>query len=157
MKQFFKVVFGSCLGTLVALGLILFIVFAIGAGSSSTVQIKADSVLDISLSGIVPELTDNFNEGQFSLSGETKVGLNDIVKHIRKAATDDRILGIHLRTQSVGLNPTSAYLLAEELDAFAASGKPIYAYGDYFTQSGYILAAMADSIWLNPNGLIDLR
>jgi protease-4 len=41
--------------------------------------------------------------------------------------------------------------------AFKESGKFIYAYGDYYSQSDYYLASVADSIFLHPEGSVDFR
>jgi len=53
--------------------------------------------------------------------------------------------------------PTKAIEISRAIKSFKESGKFCYAYGDYFTQSGYIIASVADSVFLNPNGFIDLR
>ncbi|PTB88271.1 signal peptide peptidase SppA, partial [Pseudidiomarina aestuarii] len=43
-------------------------------------------------------------------------------------------------------------LIGNALSEFRDSGKPIYTYGDYFSQPQYYLAAHADAIYLNPLG-----
>ena len=44
----------------------------------------------------------------------------------------------------------------EALDRFSETGKPIVAIGDYFTQSQYLLASQADTIFLHPEGGVSL-
>lgn len=157
MKQFFKFLFASCLGTFFALGGILFFFFLIGSAGSAPVAISDNSILHLKLDGSIPELTNNVPPGQFGLSEGTTIGLNDITRLIKEASDDAKINGILLQTENVSLNPTTAFSLAEVISSFKESGKPVYAYGNYFTQSGYIIASVADSVFLNPNGLVDLR
>jgi protease IV len=38
-----------------------------------------------------------------------------------------------------------------------SSGKPVYAYGDYFDQKSYYLATVADQIVVHPLGSVDFR
>jgi len=158
MKQFLKFTFASCLGTFLAMGVILFLLYAIAAGSSAPqVTVNSGSVLHLKLSQPIPELTDNVPQGQFGLSEGLVIGLNDVTRLLRRAADDKDIAGILIQTEMTPINPTTAYAIAKEIEDFKRSGKLVYAYGDYFTQSGYIIAAIADSVYLNPNGLIDLR
>lgn len=157
MKQFFKFIFASCLGSLLAIGVIFFILFAAATSSETIPPIESNSVLELRLNEAIPELTDNIAANQFGYSEGGAIGLNDIIRLIRKASSDRKIGGLYLRTENVFVNPTTAYAIAREIDSFKASGKFVYAYGDYFTQSGYIIAAVADSIFLNPNGVVDLR
>ncbi len=157
MKQFFKFIFASCLGTMLALGGIIFIFFLIGSAGSTPLRISDESVLHLKLNHNIPELTDNVSPGQFGISEGLSIGLNDISRLIKEATNDKQIEGIYLQTESSHMNPTSALAIAREIELFKASGKFVYAYGDYFTQSGYIIASVADSVYLNPNGLVDLR
>ena len=46
--------------------------------------------------------------------------------------------------------------IIQAIERFSASGKPIVAVGDYFSQSHYLLAAQADEIILHPEGGISL-
>jgi len=105
---------------------------------------------------MIPEMTDNIPAGQFG-NTTSAVGLNDITRLIRRAASDSKIEGILLQSESVAANPTTAYSIARSIEEFKASGKFVLGYGNYFSQSGYIIAAMADTLYLNPNGLIDMR
>ena len=127
------------------------------SSQSSRPSVADSSVLHLKLNYPIPELTDNTQQSQFSTAKAVTIGINEIKRQIRDAKTNDKIEGILLQTESVLLNPTSAYNITRSLEDFKSSGKFIYAYGDYFNQSGYILASCADSVFLNPNGLIDLR
>ncbi len=157
MKQFVKFIFASCFGTLLAMGVLFLVLFAIGAGSAPKYKVAKNSVLELKFDQFMPELTDNVVQGQFSFNEKEFIGLNDVRKLIRHAAEDDHISGILLKTESVLLNPTAALTLSNLMKEFAESGKFVWAYGNYFTQSGYLLASAADSIALNPNGIVDMR
>jgi protease-4 len=52
---------------------------------------------------------------------------------------------------------SNLHTLRKALTAFKESGKFIYAYGDYYTQSDYYLASVADSIFVHPEGGVDFR
>ncbi|HPQ22696.1 MAG TPA: signal peptide peptidase SppA, partial [Saprospiraceae bacterium] len=43
------------------------------------------------------------------------------------------------------------------LENFKKSGKWIYSYADFYTQKAYLLNLAADSIFINPNGMVDLK
>lgn len=157
MKQFIKFIFASCLGTVLALGLIILIFIVIGTSSAPSHRISQDSVLELKFDQMMPELTDNVSQGGFTFSEVEHIGLNDVTKLIRHAIEDDNIKGILLKTESVSMNPTAALSLSKIIKEFAASGKFVKAYGNYFTQMGYLLASNADTVVLNPNGVVDLR
>ena len=46
--------------------------------------------------------------------------------------------------------------IIEALDRFSETGKPVIAIGDYFTQSQYLLASQADTVFLHPEGGVSL-
>lgn len=85
------------------------------------------------------------------------VALNDMIKAINKAACDSKIEGIYLDCKGgAGGAATMAYI-RESLMKFKESGKWIVAYSDAYTQSNYYLATVADSLWLNPQGVVDVH
>lgn len=158
MRQFFKSILTSCLGTFLAIGLLFLIFFLIGISSVPTKTIPVNSVLHLTFDKPVPDLTNNVAQGSFSFESSDFVGLNDIRRLIEKAATDSNINGILLQPENTNIGTTTALYLAELIEDFkSSSGKFVYAYGNYFTQSGYIIANAADSIILNPNGMVDLH
>lgn len=84
-------------------------------------------------------------------SPETRV--TDLVEAIAAATTDARITGIVLELGELeggGLDKLET--LGRALLAFRASGKPVIAIGDSYTQQQYYLASFADQIHLNPFG-----
>ena len=43
--------------------------------------------------------------------------------------------------------------IAAAIDGFREAGKPVIAYGDFYDQGQYYLAAHADEIYLDPQGI----
>ncbi len=157
MRQFLKLITSSCLGTILAF-LTLFLVLAImSIPSSPDKGISSKSILHIKLNGTVPELTNNVESSPYVFEQTNTIGLNDIKKLLKTAESDNNIEGLLIQTESTSMNPTKALEISRTIAAFKESDKFCYAYGDYFTQSGYLVAAVADSIFLNPNGFIDMR
>ena len=164
MKSFFK----TTLAVFVAL--ILFSIIsgivsismlgAIASMSSTETTLKDNSVLKINLSG---SLTERVNEDGLEYllaqanNQPTPLGLNDLRSALDKAATSDQIEGVYLNCGSLSASPASAQELRSLLENFKTeSGKPIYAYGDNYSQAAYWVASVADSIFLNPQGTIGL-
>lgn len=87
-----------------------------------------------------------------------EVLLQDILLTIENAKQDSRIsalvLDLHYM-RNAGLDKLKQIALA--IEDFKKSEKPVYAVGDYFTQSQYYLASHADHIYLNPMGMMLLE
>ncbi len=159
MKEFFRSMLGSCLGVLVALLLVVLIFVGIGVAASSggsTEKTTQNGVLKINLSDALPEKTDNLEKG-FMNKSSTVLGLRDIVRLIEYAATDSEIKGIVLNANDIQVGQASLLQLRNALDAFKKSKKFIYAYADNYSQSSYLLSSVADSLFINPNGGIDVH
>jgi protease-4 len=79
--------------------------------------------------------------------------LNDVVRSIRWAATDERITALVFDLENVAGPSTSQTLeISGAIKAFRASGKPVMAVGDFYSQAHYLLASQADQILLHPEG-----
>lgn len=160
--NFLKTVLGSCLGTLLAVGLVFFLgigilsVVASSAGSENSKPLDKASFLEIRADEMYPEKTDNVQTSGFSLD-DKHLGFHDLLKSIEAASNDPKIKGIIYRSGYSALGSSSSYVLNQALVKFKQSGKPIFAYGDYFTEGSYHLASVADRIILNPNGMIELK
>lgn len=171
MRQFFKFMFASMLGYLLGaiifgvVSLILFFGAVAAIGSTFSLQGKAtsvssSSVLHITLDQAVVDRGKknglDLDFGPFKNMG--KLGLNDILEDLQKAKTDDRIKGvfIDLGLTRAGLS-TMKEIRDKIIDFKAASGKPVYAFADSYTQGTYYLASAADKVFLVPEGDLDLR
>ena len=161
MKQFFKFLLASVLGTLFAFGLFAFLGIGIlgsiaSMGEQKTV-ISDNSILVVNAEGIIPDRTNNTQMDPFSLSDEKVLGLSDIQRCIEAAKTDDNIDGIYLKAGNSALPMASANSLRASIESFKESGKFVIAYADNFSQNGYYMATVADSIYLNPAGSLEFR
>jgi protease-4 len=159
MKQFFKYIFASAFGLIVGIIFILLIFVVIGDSLSSDKELEVadNTLLTIDLSsGVVDRGTDNpmqnFNPRSFQM--DSKMGLNDILKGLDQAATDDRIKGIYIDMNGVAAGAATTEEIRNALLKFKDSGKFILSYGEGYSQKGYYLATVSDEIWLNPAGLI---
>jgi protease-4 len=166
MKQFFKYVLATVVGVVLSSILLFLIFFGIMAalvssiGSDKEFVVKDNSVLKISLAYPIEERTSkNPFEGGFNFANlsSDRLGLNDILARIKMAKEDDKIKGIYLDMSMV---PSSFATLEEIRDAlldFKSSDKFILAYSEIYSQSAYYLASTADSVFLNPEGILDFR
>ncbi len=170
MKQFWNIVIGSFVGVWIALMLFsivsFFMSFALMStmsllGKSPTVSITDNSVLRLDLGCVVneqtPEKDINFNT--IVLGDNSKgIGLDVLLHSIEVAKSDSRIAGIYIECNGISAGTASLYEIRKALVDFKTrSNKFIYAYGDYISQSDYYLASVADSIFINTIGNIDLN
>ena len=165
MNSFWKVFLAGLLGSIVALIVIvitLFIRFGVMISSFSPEppEITDNSVLHIKLDKDIPDRSsDNpFDNIDFVTFQSTKtLGLNDILKTLEKAKTDERIKGICLEVSGLPAGMASVEEIRNALIEFKETGKFIVAYSDFYSQKAYYLASVADSIYLNPQGMLDWR
>ena len=163
--NFLKSFFASILGTLTALGLffVILLLFVSGIASiinapSGLTSVKQNSVLDLNLNYPIVDRAPNFDEFQRFLGLEDEVlGLPDILSAIDKARDNSSIKGIRLRTDFISAGWAQTRSIRNALNRFKESGKFIYAYGDLYTQKGYYLASVSDSIFLNPVGILEFK
>ena len=160
MKQFFKFLFASCLGTFLALGLLFFVLIMVGSVfSSKDSKISSNSVLLLEFNDVIPEKTGNVAQNNFSFQSEKSIGVHRIKDLIKKAQTDKNIHGIVYKAPQAsvaGLVTNS--ILRDAIQEFRDStDKFVYAYGDFFSNPSYLLASAADSIYANPNGTVDIN
>ena len=90
--------------------------------------------------------------------GRPQTLVQDIVDALEYAKEDDRIEVLHLELSSLlGGGLTKLKLVAEAIENFKTSGKPVIASADFLSQQGYYLAAHADEVYLHPHGLVLLQ
>lgn len=126
--------------------------------SPSEKDIEKNSVLRIDLSGYVDDRTtkpDLMDLIQDNIGDQ--LSLSDIVNSIRYASTDDRIDGILLECNGAGIGLAQCEEIITALKDFKESGKWVWAYSDNYSQSDYFIAVAADSVFLNPVGMIDIH
>ncbi len=140
----------------------VFIVISEGAyntlSADKFVSVESNSVLTIDLSESLTDSpkVDPLSQIDFAtMEMLPSVTLLQALSAIEAAATDDKIEAILLRPSSLSTVSTSALEeLREALKVFKTSGKPIIAYNDTYSQSGYYFASVADKIYVQPEGMI---
>ena len=84
--------------------------------------------------------------------------VQDVIDALLFAKTDDRISAVHLELSALGGGGLSKLRrIGAAIDDFKESGKPVIASADYFSQSGYYLAAHADELYMHPDGMVFLQ
>lgn len=162
MKQFFKMMFASALGVFVAV--ILFSVFSVFAligivtsMGKTTYTPNANTVYKITLEGT---LSDRTEENPFaSLLGEEEktLSLKDLLYSIRQAKKQNNIKGIYLEAKYLSAGSASLEALRRALTDFKESGKFVVAYSDNYTQGCYYVCSVADKVFMNPQGILDIH
>ena len=167
--KFYKVVLAAFIGTLIALVINFFIKVGVVSSmisnlskseSETSTTVKPNSVLYMKLDYEIPDrTTDNpFGNINFqTMETSDATGLNEILRNIENAKTDANIKGIYLELSSIPTSMATIQEIRNKLIEFKESGKFIVAYGESYGQSAYYLASIADKIFLNPEGAMDLH
>ncbi len=161
MKEFSKYVLATMVGVVIIV--IVFAVIGVASvtralsSSESEISVKDHSVLVLNLNGAISEQAKSDPLGIIFGRTVGKTGLNDILSAIRKAKTNPNIEGIYIETGLLSTGYSTAQEIRHALEDFKSSGKWIYAYGDNYTQGAYYVASVADSLFLNPSGAVDLH
>ena len=163
--NFLRTFFASVLGTLTALSLIIIFGLLILSGiasifNSSTLSktFNSKSVLNLNFNLPIADRNPAFSEIQNFLGlDEDVIGLPNILSAIKSAEENTDIKGIRLRSDYINAGWPQTRSIRNALNDFKKTGKFIYAYGDFFTQKGYYLSSIADSIFLNPVGDLEFK
>ncbi len=152
--------FRLALSNLLFLVFLVLIYFLYFSGSQQPAPAKAALLLN--LGGTVVEEKSRASPLQ-ALLGEPaptdrEILLRDVLDAIRHAAADPMITALVMELDYLVSSGISKNIeIAEAITAFKASGKPVLAVGDYFTQDQYLLASQADEIILSPMGAVPLE
>lgn len=160
MKNFFVNIFSSCLGTLLALLLLVFILAMVATSQLATegaAPVKTQTILKLDFNSAIPEQSNNLPLEDFSLNTEMVIGLRDMVKTIQKAKTDDRIKGIYFNVSPIDEGFATLKEIRDVLLDFKSSGKFIYCYSYYLNHKNYYLSSVADEIHFHPLGFTELK
>lgn len=168
MKDFFKMMFASTLGFIIASFIFSFIsmivMFAmmgsiVGSfGKQQPFVLQNNSILNLRLEGEIRERTvENDPFAELMGNRTLAMGLNDIIGAIRKAKNSDKIKGIYLDSRIFMASKATLAEIRQELQDFRKSGKFLVAYSDNYLQDGYYLASVADKVAINPHGMLDLH
>lgn len=167
MKSFFKTLLASVLGSAIVLGT-LFIIFMImitmmfastSFDSEEKYTLKKNSVLHLQLSGILSDRVEKNPLAELFGSGnDGKLALVDVLNAIEIAKYDDKIEGIYITAGAFSASSASLKEIRDALIDFRLeTEKFIIAYGDIYTQGCYYLSSVADEVYLNPEGSLDIH
>ncbi|MDR2389069.1 MAG: signal peptide peptidase SppA [Tannerellaceae bacterium] len=164
MKQFFQMMFASALGGLLALAAILLagasalIVLVATLGHQPDYKPDNNTVLKIALKGELQETVEE-NPLRFLSFGEslTPLSLRDVRRAIRAAKEHPQVRGIYLEAGSLIAGTAAIDAVRRDLTDFRENGKFVVAYADSYTQAAYYLCSVADKVFLNPLGMLDLH
>lgn len=121
-------------------------------------SLKDHNVLRISLDGTVTDRATPINlMDQLYGDNETSLPLNDIVRALKLASEDKAIDGIMLDCKGASMGMAQMQAIITAINQFKESGKWVFAYSDNYTQGNYALACAADSIFINPIGMVDVH
>ena len=164
MKNFFKMMFASTLGVLIAGVILMFVSFLFFIGMAASLSsskphvLSENSVLKINLNSVITDrTTETPFDRLFSSSSMDTYGLNDILSAIEKAKSNDKIKGIYLVSGQTMTGYATVEPIRKALLDFKESGKFIVAYGQNFHHRSYYVCSVADQIFMNPQGILDFR
>ena len=168
--KFLKVVLAAFIGTLIALLINFFIKvgvissmissFTKSEAKETAATVKPNSVLYMKLNYEIPDRStdDGFPSFDFnSLETVESTGMNVILRNIDNAKTDPNIKGIYLDLSSIPTSTATLQEIRDKLVEFKESGKFIVSYAETYSQSAYYIASIADKVYLNPEGALDLH
>lgn len=169
IKKFFSNVLGSFVGAWLALVvfsfssvILSFVILGSFAGESSvsTTTIKNNSVLHLKLTGEFEErssgdATLNMILGKYN---DVPSSLDVVLKSLKVAKDNNNIKGLFIEANGNSAGMATLYEIRQAIQDFKKSGKFVYAYGNEgITQGDYYIASVADSIFLNPVGFVDIH
>ncbi len=165
MKEFFKYVLATVVGvfavSLIGMFLMFMFIGIIISSADKQVSVQNNSMLVLDLERQIVDRAPNDPFQDFNFPGIPQmrtIGLDQILTSLENAVSDDRIKGIYLKLSMVNGGMASVEEIRNALLKFKeSSGKPVYAYGDYFDQKSYYLATVADEIVIHPMGAVDFR
>lgn len=163
MLKFFRGVLATIVGLIFFSFLVLIIgsaVLGVLAAREGEVEVAENSVLHLQLNKPIVEREEGIPITPFDVlpGAEGGVhGLVEILESIRGAKEDANIKGIYLDVQFVSAGFASLKEIRDELEDFKTSGKWVVAYNEIFTEKDYYLASVADELYLNPVGTLELN
>ncbi|MDE6703740.1 MAG: signal peptide peptidase SppA [Muribaculaceae bacterium] len=162
LKRFFISMLGTIAGIWIAITIFIIggiAIVAAAIGSSSKANVVDDkSILYLNLTGNITERLEEQNFVDFVRDFESHgQSLEQMLTSIRLAANDRKISGIYIDAAGSGMGVASRQELIEALEQFKESGKWIYAYADNYSEGDYLVASVADKIFLNPVGNVDIH
>lgn len=137
--------------------LVLVVIAALFAPSKQTVPKGA--ALIVSPAGELVEQLDDIDPVAALLGTDDnkppQTLLTDLVDAVNNAKDDARISALVIATADLhSASSTQLAVLRKAITDFKTSGKKVYAMADYYSQPQYLLASVADEIYMGPQGTV---
>ncbi len=167
MKSFFKTFLAALLALVAGSGCIMIFFFvgvagligslsSLGDSNAVPVNIEQHTVLKIDVAQLHDVVSVNPFDSFSSSTATQPVSLSQAIRAIADAKNNPNIEALYLNVEGVEAGMASVDELRLALQDFKVSHKPIIAYGDSYSQKAYYLASVANQIYLNPLGSIEL-
>lgn len=167
MKSFFKTFLAALLALVAGSGCIMIFFFvgvagligslsSLGDSNAVPVNIEQHTVLKIDVAQLHDVVSVNPFDSFSSSTAAQPISLSQAIRAIADAKNNPNIEALYLNVEGVEAGMASVDELRLALQDFKASHKPIIAYGDSYSQKAYYLASVANQIYLNPLGSIEL-
>ncbi|GAB4249806.1 MAG: signal peptide peptidase SppA [Ekhidna sp.] len=153
----------NLLATLVGLiifsviGFFMFMGFIAAASADEVPTVKENTVLFFPMTGVLEEKAVEDPFLTVFADAPPVHSLLDILESIRFAKNDPRVKGIYIEPMYLAAGYASLQEIRDALIDFKSSGKFVYAYGEYISESDYYVASVADSLFLNPTGALEFN
>jgi protease-4 len=133
-----------------------------GAMSAGQPKLPKQAALLIQPTGVLVEQLegDPFDRALAEALGDAplQTRVQDVVDALEYAREDDRIKAVHLELSRLGGGSLDKLRrVANALDAFRESGKPVIASSDLLLQQAYYLGVHADELYMHPEGILFLQ
>ena len=118
-------------------------------------DVVSGSTLTLDMTGPLPE------DRLFDLSGPffevESVTFREVLDSVRRAKDDSRVENLLLHFRGTGIGWAKAGELRSALTDFVASGKKLVSYLEYGGTLDYYVACAAETIYIHPQSILDLR
>ena len=78
--------------------------------------------------------------------------LDDLLKVLEKAATDDSLSAVYVNVSELGMFYASAFEIASAVKNIRENGKQVIAYSEIFENNSYLISSQANQVFLNNYG-----
>ena len=139
--------------------LLLYLVFVLFLRPEEPLRVDVNTALVLRPYGFVVEQysgspVDRALE-QATSQAPRETRLRDLTEAVDRAAADSHVTQLVIDTDYLwGIGMASLMELEEAIGRFKAAGKPVVAVANVLSQQQYYMAALADEIWLNPDGIV---
>ncbi len=167
MKSFFKTFLAALLALVAGSGCIMIFFFvgvagligslsSLGDSNAVPINVEQHTVLKIDVAQLHDVVSVNPFDSFSSSTATQPISLSQAIRAIADAKNNPNIEALYLNVEGLEAGMASVDELRLALQDFKASHKPIIAYGDSYSQKAYYLASVANQIYLNPLGSIEL-